>query len=150
MFFALYTIPVLLPVRDGNKINAEIPTKTEVGSCIIAAAVGQGLHFQKLKENITVIFKLVTPNVSLDKTCTVTVLDSYSVLLLWNIQMWIQGSEVCVSWNFILQNWTTEGCTANVNRINGTVTCSCNHLTNFAVLVVSALPIINSEVSKQR
>ena len=47
------------------------------------------------------------------------------------------GSEMCVSWNFTLQDWTTEGCTINVTQLEeGIVTCSCNHLTNFAVLVV--------------
>ena len=54
------------------------------------------------------------------------------------IQSKIQGSERCVSWNFTLQNWTTEGCTTNVSQ-DGIVTCSCNHLTNFAILVVSNL-----------
>ena len=42
---------------------------------------------------------------------------------------------MCVSWNFTLQDWTPEGCTTNVS-IDGVVTCSCDHLTNFAVLVV--------------
>ena len=35
-------------------------------------------------------------------------------------------------------NWSAEGCTArNVNNITGVITCACNHLTNFAILVVS-------------
>lgn len=36
-------------------------------------------------------------------------------------------------------NWTTEGCVISGGGPNsaGTVTCSCNHLTNFAVRVVS-------------
>ena len=33
-------------------------------------------------------------------------------------------------------NWTTMGCETEHAR-NGEVTCYCNHLTNFAVLVVS-------------
>ena len=37
-----------------------------------------------------------------------------------------------------MQNWTSEGCVTVVGE-NGIVSCSCNHLTNFAVLVVSAL-----------
>ena len=32
-------------------------------------------------------------------------------------------------------NWSTDGCT--VEAANSSVTCQCNHLTNFAVLVVS-------------
>lgn len=36
-------------------------------------------------------------------------------------------------------NWTTEGCVASGGGPDsaGIVTCSCNHLTNFAVQVVS-------------
>ena len=46
------------------------------------------------------------------------------------------GTEQCVSWDFITQDWTPNGCTTIVGE-DGIVTCSCNHLTNFAVLVVS-------------
>ena len=42
---------------------------------------------------------------------------------------------MCVSWDFTLRDWTTEGCTTIVGE-DGVVTCNCNHLTNFAVLVV--------------
>ena len=35
-------------------------------------------------------------------------------------------------------NWSAEGCAArNVNNRTGVITCDCNHLTNFAILVVS-------------
>ena len=34
--------------------------------------------------------------------------------------------------------WTTEGCETDLAEVDeGVVTCNCNHLTNFAVLVVS-------------
>ena len=50
------------------------------------------------------------------------------------------GSEVCVAWNFSADeyrgNWSTKGC-KKVAITNGIVTCHCNHLTNFAVLIVS-------------
>ena len=40
----------------------------------------------------------------------------------------------------IYTEWTTEGCeTAEVN--GDAVTCHCNHLTNFAILVVSILRV---------
>ena len=42
---------------------------------------------------------------------------------------------MCVSWDFTLQDWITDGCTTLVGE-DGIVTCNCNHLTNFAVLVV--------------
>ena len=49
-------------------------------------------------------------------------------------------SPICVSWDFNVKrgNWTSTGCTlSNVNNESGVFTCACNHLTNFAVLVVS-------------
>ena len=49
------------------------------------------------------------------------------------------GSEVCVSWDFSLAggqgNWTQEGCVTEVIEPD-VVLCRCNHLTNFAILVV--------------
>ena len=60
------------------------------------------------------------------------------------MQFKADGSEVCVSWDFSLQDWTGKGCTANISE-DGIVTCTCNHLTNFAVLVVNVtIIIINS------
>ena len=48
---------------------------------------------------------------------------------------------MCVSWDFSAAgnrgNWTTEGCNTIVDKSGRLVTCVCNHLTNFAVLVVS-------------
>ena len=54
-----------------------------------------------------------------------------------------QGSEVCVFWDFSRNDWNREGCTiAEAVGADGIVTCQCNHLTNFAVLVVSVTLII--------
>ena len=56
-------------------------------------------------------------------------------MVFYFLQFPIPDSEVCVSWDFLLQNWTPQGCNTIVGE-GGIVTCSCNHLTNFAVLVV--------------
>ncbi|XP_041814179.1 uncharacterized threonine-rich GPI-anchored glycoprotein PJ4664.02-like isoform X3 [Chelmon rostratus] len=49
----------------------------------------------------------------------------------------------CVFWNFTLFGnlgaWDDEGCTF-VSDINNTVTCSCNHLTSFSVLMATDIP----------
>ena len=38
-----------------------------------------------------------------------------------------------------LGNWSEDGCKrAMMNNVTGEVKCSCTHLTNFAILVVSA------------
>ena len=41
-------------------------------------------------------------------------------------------------------NWTTGGCVISGGGPNptGAVTCSCNHLTNFAVQVVSVCTVV--------
>ena len=45
----------------------------------------------------------------------------------------------CAYWDFSLQNgygdWSSEGC-SYIGRRNGKIICHCNHLTNFAVLLV--------------
>jgi hypothetical protein len=55
-----------------------------------------------------------------------------------------EGSEVCVFWDFASRDWNHYGCTVTKGSTpQGIVTCQCDHLTNFAVLVVSvtlALP----------
>ncbi len=49
----------------------------------------------------------------------------------------------CVFWNFTLFNnlgaWDDEGCVF-VSDINDTVTCSCNHLTSFSLLMATDIP----------
>ncbi|XP_076611658.1 uncharacterized protein LOC143335878 isoform X13 [Chaetodon auriga] len=49
----------------------------------------------------------------------------------------------CVFWNFTLFDnlgaWDDEGCTF-VSDINNTVTCNCNHLTSFSVLMARGVP----------
>uniref|UniRef100_A0A3Q1ILY8 Adhesion G protein-coupled receptor F7 n=1 Tax=Anabas testudineus TaxID=64144 RepID=A0A3Q1ILY8_ANATE len=49
----------------------------------------------------------------------------------------------CVFWNFTAFNnrgaWDSEGCKL-VSDINNTVTCSCNHLTSFSILMSTYIP----------
>ena len=47
------------------------------------------------------------------------------------------NSEMCVSWDFDLQEWTTRGCNVAITDGGNTAICQCNHLTNFAVLAVT-------------
>ena len=56
------------------------------------------------------------------------------------LQSAVFGFERCVSWDFSANGgegaWTTAGC-ETVSSVDGVVSCECNHLTNFAILVVS-------------
>ncbi|TRY67266.1 hypothetical protein TCAL_03292 [Tigriopus californicus] len=49
----------------------------------------------------------------------------------------IEGQTVepqCVFWNFKSSNWSNDGC-QTIQNSDGVTTCSCNHLTNFAVIL---------------
>ena len=54
-----------------------------------------------------------------------------------------------MTWDFTLQDWVTSGCTTAVGE-DGVITCTCNHLTNFAVLVVrtSCFKVLMSSFQK--
>ena len=41
-------------------------------------------------------------------------------------------------WDYRTQDWETEGCRYVGETSDGMVQCECNHLTNFAILMVSA------------
>ena len=43
----------------------------------------------------------------------------------------------CAYWNFTLSSWKFDGCFLDTS--SDVATCKCNHLTNFAVLIVSEL-----------
>ena len=59
--------------------------------------------------------------------------------------MQAQGDNpTCVFWDFDIQDWSEEGCQlAEYKKLR--VTCHCNHLTNFAVLIVSCYQIMENK-----
>ena len=48
------------------------------------------------------------------------------------------STTLCSYWDFIINNWKHEGCTFEGVLPNGKILCKCNHLTNFAMLMVSS------------
>lgn len=71
---------------------------------------------------------------------SLTAWHSYIIILYFEFgyQFIVSGTEIlrCVSWDFSLQKWTTQGCMTSTGS-DGVVLCHCNHLTNFAVIMVS-------------
>ncbi len=63
IFFALYNSSTLFPVDGGRNRNAS--RRTEVGSRVLAATVGPGLDFPNLVDNVTIVLRLVTTEVSM-------------------------------------------------------------------------------------
>ncbi|XP_029966722.1 adhesion G protein-coupled receptor F5-like [Salarias fasciatus] len=55
----------------------------------------------------------------------------------------LEEDPQCVFWNFTLFNslgaWDDQGCEL-VSQINDTVTCTCNHLTSFSILMSTNIP----------
>ena len=58
--------------------------------------------------------------------------------------------QKCVFWSEMEQRWSAEGCCLErrATSPSGTTECHCNHLTNFALLVVSwTLNVLNTGLS---
>ena len=68
-----------------------------------------------------------------------------NVSLRYDIQNNTLGNPQCVFWNFTLFDrlggWDSEGCEVT-EFVNGTVTCNCNHLTSFSILMSPFSPNI--------
>lgn len=45
------------------------------------------------------------------------------------------NKTACVYWNFTLEDWDSTGCQPKVNNDSTMVTCACNHLTSFSILM---------------
>ena len=116
---------------------------TVVGSQVIAANVAHDEpKFENLDDPVLVLLPVrISGEVRPNKFSLVLKIKpgvhSQSILCSYNAQGFLMsGSEVCVSWDFNLSDWTSRGCRTSVGR-NGTILCTCDHLTNFAVIVVS-------------
>lgn len=79
----------------------------KINSKVLSASLGQGRHIQ-LHQPVTLCLQhLQTENVS---------------------------NPTCVFWDYTLNDWSKEGCSRVSTNLTHTI-CSCNHLTNFAILV---------------
>lgn len=47
------------------------------------------------------------------------------------------NTALCSYWDFLAGNWSQEGCIFERVLSNDRILCNCNHLTNFAMLMVS-------------
>lgn len=107
--------------------------QTQVPSGVLAATVGESINLDNLKENVTISFKPMMEGTVSDKKATV--INQYNRAINFLLKFTAPGSERCVYWDFGTLNWTTSGCSKAIAE-DGIIICHCNHLTNFAVLVV--------------
>lgn len=56
----------------------------------------------------------------------------------------------CVFWNYTLDEWSPDGCSYKELEKNGTIVhkCSCNHLSNFAILFVPQNSLFPFEIER--
>nr|B4KMZ1.1 RecName: Full=Latrophilin Cirl [Drosophila mojavensis] len=94
--------------NDSDAATGDMQQRIRIlNSKVISASLGKGRHIQ-LSQPITLVLKhLKTENVS---------------------------NPTCVFWNYIDHAWSANGCSLeSTNRTHSV--CSCNHLTNFAILM---------------
>lgn len=111
-------------LEDEGKVDT-VPRQRLLNSKVISASLGKGRHIQ-LSQPIRMILRhLRTKNVS---------------------------NPTCVFWNYIDHAWSEDGCHVEYSNATHTV-CTCNHLTNFALLVdsidetqLSLLSIIDDDI----
>ena len=84
---------------------------SRLNSFVIAGSI-KGLSVKNLTNPIKISFKSIAPG------------DTSTTL--------------CSYWDFNINNWSQEGCTFEGVLLNGKILCKCNHLTNFAMLMVSS------------
>uniref|UniRef100_A0A1X7TQ04 GPS domain-containing protein n=1 Tax=Amphimedon queenslandica TaxID=400682 RepID=A0A1X7TQ04_AMPQE len=107
----LYKKANFFPVRE--EVNSSSSIMTVVGSAVISIIVGGIPDGTELIDPVTIILALNEENVT---------------------------NPHCAFWNFTgadgIGNWSIDGCTTVVDPNDlSNVTCYCNHLTNFAILV---------------
>ncbi|XP_072030643.1 adhesion G-protein coupled receptor G6-like [Amphiura filiformis] len=132
------TSSILLPYE------ALFNNRTKKGTKVSFISYNQNNLFRSRmlgKQNMTIVSGPVISAVVLGETFTN--LDKPVVVAIFpskvkEVTPSVLNSSVCVFWDFNQNNrigdWSQEGC-ERIDISSGKITCHCNHLTNFAVLV---------------
>ena len=136
------------------KSNVSLPS-TSSTSLIIPRTIFNESSFTNSSRNHTVIFILYKEtSFFTTNTNTSSHLNSFVIagsikgVSVTNLRIPVQialqsifpgniSSTLCSYWDFSLQDWSQEGCWFEGVFKDGRVLCKCNHLTNFAMLMVS-------------
>ena len=98
-----------------DKVSTRIAGKKSLSSVISVSSVDTDGDVQNTELDKNMEIKLLHKKLDVD-------VDQFKVV------------PRCVFWNFSQSDWSSEGCDVTTSGENFT-TCSCNHLTNFAVLL---------------
>lgn len=114
----LSTLNNVMPARNSS-FNASLFDATSNGT-IIDNAINAAVVLVQLDatiQNVTLKYKKLNKSLSLNPQC-----------VFWNFKLFDETGA-----------WDDEGCTFK-SDINNTVTCSCNHLTSFSILMATDVP----------
>lgn len=150
VFSTFYSTATLFPLRPvaEDKIQQSVQQRIIVGSPVLSASIGLASELVNLEPPDVIEVKIRLSS-DLPEGVSHIIATAVSVDMLSLLQTSrVNGSEQCVFWDFTaaggLGNWSSFGC-VKVSSRNGVVTCQCNHLTNFAILVVSPIGIAGSK-----
>lgn len=139
VLFTLYNSALLFPDDTDSSLR--------VNTSVIGATI-DGVNTDSLTDNVTITFQLER-NVSFCSEgmltcliCELSLLSSsptranafFMTVSIYFLQF--DFYEFCILPLVSMGGWSTEGCTTIVNP-TGIVTCLCDHLTNFALQIVS-------------
>ena len=139
--FTVYNSPALFPVRNTSQNMATV-SNTVVGSQVVSVQVGGIDDGTRLTKPVTFLLRLTnTPSTGMNefiasRRCTFWDFNAASKCFVSSIKFLIHS---LLDGN---GDWNTDGCTLTTFNVSTNVVgCQCNHLTNFACLVVSTLCI---------
>ncbi|XP_061099745.1 adhesion G protein-coupled receptor F5-like [Conger conger] len=101
----------------------------------ITTVLFRTLHFVLPARNLT------SPNNTINGAVILAYTNSTvtNVTLTFNIRNTTLADPQCVFWNFSETAWDSSGCEVETDG-NETITCFCNHLTSFSILMSPSIP----------
>lgn len=125
-----------LPVEIFNRQSHRLANGTNVASFLfrtLTPFLSQQSAFEQFGKGSSVVSRIIASSVQ----PPVVKLENHVVVDFFGIQE-NNGSVFCVYWDYNINSrgggWSKDGCKLASHK-NDTVTCKCNHLTNFAVLM---------------
>ena len=141
--FTVYNSPALFPVRNTSQNMATV-SNTVVGSQVVSVQVGGINDGTRLTKPVPFLLRLIiTPSAGMNEFIASRRCAFWDFNAASKSAILLTISKTCIRY-YIEGNgdWNTDGCTLTTfNESTNVVGCQCNHLTNFACLVVSTLCI---------
>ena len=142
--FTVYNSPALFPVRNTSQNMATV-SNTVVGSQVVSVQVGGIADGTRLTKPVAFLLRLTNiPSTRMNEFVVSRRCAFWDFNAASKSQCYFVNSIKFHIHSLLDGNgdWNTDGCTLTTfNGSTNVVGCQCNHLTNFACLVVSTLCI---------